>query len=88
MGLCSGYLLTEECQCPVCLDVLNDPVTTPCGHNFCKTCLKECWDNSPNKCPYCKETFNKRPDLKSNTALREIVQLFAKNTTGRGYILS
>ncbi|KAK7170742.1 hypothetical protein R3I94_000827 [Phoxinus phoxinus] len=82
--LCSGCLLTEERQCPVCLDVLNDPVTTPCGHNFCKTCLKECWDNSQDyKCPYCKETFNKRPDLKNNTGLREIVQLFEKNTTAQ-----
>jgi len=85
MDLCGGCHLTEERQCPVCLDVLNDPVTTPCGHNFCKTCLEECWDNSQDyKCPYCKEAFTKRPDLKNNTVLREIVQLFEKNTTGRG----
>ncbi|KAI2653130.1 E3 ubiquitin-protein ligase TRIM39 [Labeo rohita] len=64
--------LTEELQCCICLDVFTDPVSTPCGHNFCKTCLKKCWDNSQTcNCPYCKETFKQRPDLKINTTLRE-----------------
>ncbi|XP_056335772.1 E3 ubiquitin-protein ligase TRIM39-like [Danio aesculapii] len=64
---------TEELQCSVCLDVFTDPVTTPCGHNFCKTCLNTCWENCQTcSCPYCKETFKQRPDLKINTALREI----------------
>ncbi|XP_073692388.1 uncharacterized protein [Garra rufa] len=76
MNLDSIPLLTEECKCPVCLDVIRDPVTTKCGHNFCKSCLTECWDKSQDyTCPYCKETFGERPDLKSNTVLREIVKL-------------
>ncbi|KAI7794719.1 putative E3 ubiquitin-protein ligase TRIM39, partial [Triplophysa rosa] len=67
--------LDEELQCSVCLDVFNDPVTTPCGHTFCKTCLNECWENTENcVCPFCKETFMKRPDLKINTTLREVVK--------------
>uniref|UniRef100_A0A8C2H9P2 Zgc:153151 n=1 Tax=Cyprinus carpio TaxID=7962 RepID=A0A8C2H9P2_CYPCA len=82
MDHCSVPLQTEEHKCPVCLDEFTDPVSTPCGHNFCKSCLKQCWDNSQDyKCPYCKETFSKRPELKSNTVLREIVQLFEKNRT-------
>ncbi|XP_016099070.1 E3 ubiquitin-protein ligase TRIM39-like isoform X2 [Sinocyclocheilus grahami] len=65
--------LTEGLQCSICLDVFTDPVSTPCGHNFCKTCLNKCWDNSQTcNCPYCKETFNQRPDLKINTTLREL----------------
>ncbi|KAF4100754.1 E3 ubiquitin-protein ligase TRIM39-like [Onychostoma macrolepis] len=65
--------LTEELQCSICLDVFTDPVSTPCGHNFCKTCLNKCWDNSQTcNCPYCKETFKQRPDLKINTTLREL----------------
>uniref|UniRef100_A0A8C2B1C4 RING-type domain-containing protein n=1 Tax=Cyprinus carpio TaxID=7962 RepID=A0A8C2B1C4_CYPCA len=63
MDHCSVPLQTEEHKCPVCLDEFTDPVSTPCGHNFCKN----------YKCPYCKETFSKRPELKSNTVLREIV---------------
>ncbi|KAL0166860.1 hypothetical protein M9458_038704, partial [Cirrhinus mrigala] len=66
--------LTSEFQCSICLDVFTDPVSTPCGHNFCKTCLNKHWDNSQTcNCPYCQETFKQRPDLKINTTLREIV---------------
>ncbi|CAM4638870.1 unnamed protein product [Leuciscus chuanchicus] len=73
--------LTEELQCSICLDVFTDPVSTPCGHNFCKTCLNKCWDNSRTcKCPYCKETFKHRPDLKINTTLRELVDHYKKKS--------
>ncbi|KTG38950.1 hypothetical protein cypCar_00049044 [Cyprinus carpio] len=69
--------LTEELQCSICLDVFTDPVTAPCGHNFCKTCLNKYWDNSQTcNCPYCKETFNQRPDLKINITLRELVDRY------------
>uniref|UniRef100_A0A673MI63 E3 ubiquitin-protein ligase TRIM39-like n=1 Tax=Sinocyclocheilus rhinocerous TaxID=307959 RepID=A0A673MI63_9TELE len=74
--------LAEELHCSVCLDVFTDPVSTPCGHNFCKSCLNQCWDNSQDcKCPLCKETFSKRPDLKINTALRQVAQLFQKKSS-------
>uniref|UniRef100_A0A8C1G2M5 E3 ubiquitin-protein ligase TRIM39-like n=1 Tax=Cyprinus carpio TaxID=7962 RepID=A0A8C1G2M5_CYPCA len=75
----SSGLLAKELKCSVCLDVFTDPVSTPCGHNFCKSCLNRCWENIQNCfCPFCKETFSKRPDLKINTALSEVVQLFQK----------
>ncbi|KAL1249301.1 hypothetical protein QQF64_020306, partial [Cirrhinus molitorella] len=60
--------LNEELQCSICLDVFTDPVTTPCGHNFCRTCLNKCWTNTQTYfCPLCKETFSRRPDLEINT---------------------
>ncbi|XP_043115200.1 E3 ubiquitin-protein ligase TRIM39-like [Puntigrus tetrazona] len=69
--------LSEELKCSICLDVFTDPVSTPCGHNFCKSCLNQCWNNSQTyNCPFCKEAFSKRPELKINTALRQVVQLF------------
>ncbi|KAK9971476.1 hypothetical protein ABG768_024841 [Culter alburnus] len=71
--------LTEELQCSICLDVFTNPVTTPCGHNFCKICLKECWDNRQDySCPICKKTFNQKPELKVNTTLRGIVDHYKK----------
>ncbi|XP_067256496.1 bloodthirsty-related gene family, member 9 isoform X3 [Chanodichthys erythropterus] len=71
--------LTEELQCSICLDVFTNPVTTPCGHNFCKICLKECWDNRQDySCPICKKTFNQKPELKVNTTLRDIVDHYKK----------
>ncbi|XP_058608802.1 E3 ubiquitin-protein ligase TRIM39-like isoform X1 [Onychostoma macrolepis] len=73
--------LTEELQCSICLDAFTDPVTTPCGHNFCKTCLNKHWDSSQTcSCPYCKETFSQRPDLKINTTLREVADHYKKKS--------
>ncbi|XP_059210644.1 E3 ubiquitin-protein ligase TRIM41-like [Centropristis striata] len=63
----------EHFQCPICLNVFNDPVTTPCGHNFCKTCLSEHWDQSDLcSCPACKKRFHMRPDISTNTVIEEI----------------
>ncbi|XP_073696225.1 E3 ubiquitin-protein ligase TRIM39-like [Garra rufa] len=70
--------VTEELQFSICLDVFTDPVSTPCGH---KTCLNKPLDNSQTcNCPYCKETFKQRPDLKNNTTLREVVDHYKKKT--------
>ncbi|XP_060730836.1 zinc-binding protein A33-like [Tachysurus vachellii] len=76
----SGSLLSkEQLLCLICLDVFTDPVTTPCGHNFCNRCLTQCWDNSQHcHCPLCKEKFTKRPKLKINTTLREVADHFKK----------
>ncbi|XP_050959623.1 E3 ubiquitin-protein ligase TRIM39 [Labeo rohita] len=80
MSSCSGTM-TEELHCSICLDMFTDPVSTPCGHNFCKTCLNKHWDNSQTcNCPYCKETFKQRPDLKINTTLREIVDHYKEKS--------
>ncbi|XP_058254203.1 zinc-binding protein A33-like isoform X2 [Hemibagrus wyckioides] len=78
----SSSLLTEEqLQCSICLEVFTDPVTTPCGHNFCKSCITQSWDTSQHSdCPYCKEKFIMRPELKINITLREVADHFKKKT--------
>ncbi|XP_073668880.1 E3 ubiquitin/ISG15 ligase TRIM25-like [Paramisgurnus dabryanus] len=80
--------MTEMLQCSICLDVFNDPVSTPCGHNFCKICLKKCWDNSQDcSCPNCRETFKQRPELKINTTLRDLVDEHKKKTAEKPEVL-
>ncbi|XP_017328014.1 E3 ubiquitin-protein ligase TRIM39 [Ictalurus punctatus] len=75
----SSLLSEDQLQCSICLDVFTDPVTTPCGHNFCKSCLTQCWEKSQHcNCPLCKEKFTKRPELKINTTLREVADHFKK----------
>ncbi|KAM6894268.1 zinc finger protein RFP-like [Lycodopsis pacificus] len=63
----------DHFQCPICLKVFSDPVTTPCGHNFCKTCLSEQWDKSDScSCPMCHKRFRVRPEISTNTVIEEI----------------
>ncbi|XP_068444795.1 E3 ubiquitin-protein ligase TRIM21-like [Clinocottus analis] len=74
----ANYLPSEDqFLCSICLDVFTDPVSTPCGHNFCKNCITDYWNNNnQNMCPMCKEVFTTRPDLKVNTFITEMVSQF------------
>ncbi|CAL8338399.1 unnamed protein product [Arctogadus glacialis] len=65
----------ENFSCSICLDVFNSPVTTACGHNFCRTCITKFWDVQVQyKCPVCNELFHTRPDLRVNILLSETVE--------------
>ncbi|XP_030634703.1 E3 ubiquitin-protein ligase TRIM39-like [Chanos chanos] len=79
MASSSSLLSEDEFRCSVCLDVFTDPVSTPCGHNFCMTCLNKHWDSTPHcPCPLCKEQFNIRPELRVNTFISGLAAEFRK----------
>uniref|UniRef100_A0A8C4Z075 Uncharacterized protein n=1 Tax=Gadus morhua TaxID=8049 RepID=A0A8C4Z075_GADMO len=67
----------ENFSCPICLDVFSSPVSTPCGHNYCRTCITKFWDGQvKHKCPVCNKLFHRRPDLQVNTLLKGMVDQF------------
>ncbi|XP_053192366.1 E3 ubiquitin-protein ligase TRIM21-like isoform X1 [Scomber japonicus] len=77
MSAASCLLSEDQFLCSICLDVFTDPVSTPCGHNFCKNCINEHWNsNDQYLCPLCKEVFYTRPKLLINTLLSEVVSQF------------
>ncbi|XP_053192378.1 E3 ubiquitin-protein ligase TRIM21-like isoform X1 [Scomber japonicus] len=77
MSAASCLLSEDQFLCCICLDVFTDPVTTPCGHNFCKSCINQHWNsNDQYLCPMCKETFYTRPKLHINTLFSEVVSQF------------
>uniref|UniRef100_A0A8C5H9G0 RING-type domain-containing protein n=1 Tax=Gouania willdenowi TaxID=441366 RepID=A0A8C5H9G0_GOUWI len=69
-------LQTETLSCSICLDLLKEPVTVPCGHSYCRTCISSFWDGEKEKnnysCPQCRKKFTERPDLVKNIMLAEL----------------
>uniref|UniRef100_A0A674F3U8 Uncharacterized protein n=1 Tax=Salmo trutta TaxID=8032 RepID=A0A674F3U8_SALTR len=77
MASSSSLLSEEQFLCSICLDVFTEPVSIPCGHNFCKACISGYWDTSDLcQCPMCKKTLDKRPDLFVNTFISEMAAQF------------
>ncbi|KAM3871718.1 E3 ubiquitin-protein ligase TRIM21-like [Diretmus argenteus] len=73
MSAASCLLSEEPFLCSICLDVFTHPVSTPCGHNYCKTCITQHWDvNDQCQCPTCNKRFKRRPELLVNTFISEM----------------
>ncbi|KAK2864395.1 hypothetical protein Q7C36_003549 [Tachysurus vachellii] len=67
----------DQYNCSVCLELMKDPVTIPCGHSYCMTCINEYWKQNQlrkTQCPQCRHEFPTRPALNKNTLLAEILE--------------
>uniref|UniRef100_A0A7N8YET6 Uncharacterized protein n=1 Tax=Mastacembelus armatus TaxID=205130 RepID=A0A7N8YET6_9TELE len=80
MSAASCLLTEDQFLCSICLDVFTDPVTTSCGHNFCKNCITEHWNiNVQCQCPICKRLYNPRPELQVNTFISEMAAQYKQS---------
>ncbi|KAM4565033.1 E3 ubiquitin-protein ligase TRIM47-like [Fundulus diaphanus] len=72
----------EHFRCLICLDLFTEPVTTPCGHTFCGTCLSQRWSDSEFcQCPKCNKRFLMKPEVSTNEVIAEMsVQIKRRKT--------
>ncbi|XP_075835338.1 E3 ubiquitin-protein ligase TRIM31-like [Microtus pennsylvanicus] len=66
--------LLEDVTCPICIEILRNPVTIDCGHNFCLQCIDQVGKTTENlQCPLCKLPVNKNM-LRPNKLLASIAE--------------
>ena len=70
--------LYKELRCSIHLGLageISDPVTLPCGHTYCKTCIAPLYiAGGQRKCPQCREIITvSYTSLKPNVAIKGIV---------------
>ncbi|XP_054985460.1 E3 ubiquitin-protein ligase TRIM38-like [Sorex araneus] len=73
--------LREEATCPICLELMTDPVTINCGHSYCRMCIV-CFTESQSSetssvgtfhCPQCRKPFTS-DHLRPNKQLGNIIE--------------
>ncbi|XP_063943456.1 DNA repair protein RAD5A isoform X2 [Daucus carota subsp. sativus] len=61
----------EEGECPICLEVFEDAVLTPCAHRLCRECLLASWQShTSGLCPVCRKTVSKHDLITAPTTSR------------------
>ena len=67
-------------ECSICLNLLCEPVSTSCGHTFCRCCLVAGLKRHKRQCPSCRAVcYLSAEDCNENTVIKELcVHLFPK----------
>ncbi|KAE8380729.1 hypothetical protein BDV26DRAFT_279348 [Aspergillus bertholletiae] len=61
----------DELDCQVCYSLILDPLTTSCGHTFCRGCVTMALDHS-DLCPACRRKLNMVSTVKSEPTNKRI----------------
>ncbi|XP_029139617.1 breast cancer type 1 susceptibility protein [Protobothrops mucrosquamatus] len=67
--------LQKNLECPICLEVIKEPISTNCAHNFCRSCIFKLLKlkKGVTQCPLCNAKVTKR-SLREDTHLKEVVK--------------
>ncbi|NWU24504.1 BRCA1 protein, partial [Dyaphorophyia castanea] len=68
--------MQKNLECPICLDVVQEPVSTKCDHVFCRFCMFKLISKKKKgvaECPLCKTEVTKR-SLKENSRFKQLIE--------------
>ncbi|XP_032934593.1 breast cancer type 1 susceptibility protein homolog isoform X2 [Catharus ustulatus] len=68
--------MQKNLECPICLDVVQEPVSTKCDHIFCRFCMFKLLSKKKKgvvECPLCKTEVTKR-SLKENSKFKQLIE--------------
>ncbi|XP_056218523.1 breast cancer type 1 susceptibility protein isoform X4 [Falco biarmicus] len=66
----------KNLECPICLDVVEEPVSTKCDHVFCRFCMFKLFSRKKKgvvQCPLCKTEVTKR-SLRENARFKQLIE--------------
>ncbi|XP_072927649.1 breast cancer type 1 susceptibility protein homolog isoform X2 [Hemitrygon akajei] len=68
-------LMLKNLECPICLELMREPITTICDHRFCRFCILKLFGkkNSSIQCPLCKNKLTKR-SLQESTQFKQLAE--------------
>lgn len=64
----------NELDCQMCYSLIVDPLTTPCGHTFCRSCVVMALSHS-NLCPACRRKLNMSASIRSERINKKLWHL-------------
>ena len=67
----------NELECQVCYGMMLDPLTTTCGHSFCRKCVARVLDHS-RLCPVCRRTLLMRPGVQHEAGNLRLSKLLSQ----------
>ncbi|ONK78060.1 uncharacterized protein A4U43_C02F13810 [Asparagus officinalis] len=77
-------VLDESFKCSFCMQLIERPVTTPCGHNFCLKCFQKWIGQGKRDCANCRAVipskFASNPRINSTLVSAIRMARFAKPT--------
>nr|ACI96330.1 tripartite motif 5 alpha [Ateles geoffroyi] len=70
--------IKEEVTCPICLELLTEPLSLDCGHSFCQACItanhkESTLHQGERSCPLCRVSYQSE-NLRPNRHLANIAE--------------
>ncbi|XP_006162592.1 tripartite motif-containing protein 6 isoform X1 [Tupaia chinensis] len=81
--------IREEVTCPICLELLTEPLSIDCGHTFCQACITENSEEAmssqggESSCPVCQTSYQPG-SLRPNRHLANIAERLREVVLGPG----